>query len=120
VYPTPTVDGLYVVVDVTELKGKVPQFFTYKYRGKNISFFVINIDDNIRSFLDACVACYQHKQGSRYEDGVAVCRACNQRFPVYKLEKGIGNCYPIKIAGSMENGRYLIPRSSLELEADKF
>jgi hypothetical protein len=39
---------------------------------------------------------------------------------VYKLEKGIGNCYPIKIAGRMENGKYLIHRSSLEQEAGKF
>ncbi len=120
VYPAPSVAGLYVIVDVTKLKGEEPQFFTYQYREKKISFFVIKIDDNIQSFLDACVSCYQHKQGYRYEDKVVVCRACNQRFPVYKLEKGIGNCYPIKIAGRMENGRYLIPRSSLELEADKF
>jgi hypothetical protein len=62
-YPAPTVDRLYVVVDVTELKGEVPKFFTYKYRGKNICFFVIRIDDNIQSFLDACVTCYQHTRG---------------------------------------------------------
>lgn len=120
VYPAPSLAGSNVVVDVTELKGDIPQFFTYRYQGKNISFFVIKIDDDILSFLDACVTCYPHKQGYRYEEGVVVCRACNQRFPVYKLEKGIGNCYPIKIAGRMENGKYLIHRSSLEQEAGKF
>jgi uncharacterized membrane protein len=119
-HTVPSLDGSNVVVDVTALKQEVPQFFTYQYQGKNINFFVIKIDDNILSFLDACVTCYPHKQGYRYEDGVVVCRACNQRFPVYKLEKGIGNCYPIKIAGRMENGKYLIPRSSLEQEAGKF
>ena len=119
-HPAPSLAGSNVVVDVTTLKPDVPQFFTYQYEGKNISFFVIKIDDQILSFLDACVTCYPHKQGYRYEDGVVVCRACNQRFPVYKLEKGIGNCYPIKIAGRMENGKYLIPRSSLEQESGKF
>lgn len=112
--------GSNVVVDVTALKPEVPQFFTYQYQGKNIGFFVIKIDDHFLSFLDACVTCYPHKQGYRYEDGVVICRACNQRFPIYKLEKGIGNCYPIKIAGRMENGKYLIPRSSLEQESGKF
>jgi uncharacterized membrane protein len=119
-HTAPSLAGSDVVVDVTALKQEVPQFFTYQYQGKNISFFVIKIDDHILSFLDACVTCYPYKQGYRYEDGVVVCRACNQRFPVYKLEKGIGNCYPIKIAGRIENGKYLIPRSSLEQESGKF
>jgi uncharacterized membrane protein len=103
-----------VVVDVTALKLDVPQFFTYQYQGKKISFFVIKIDDTILSFLDACVTCYPHKQGYRYEDGVVVCRACNQRFSVFTLEKGIGGCYPIKIAGRMKDGKYLIPVATIE------
>jgi len=120
VYPPPVFSGNDAVVDVSTLKPDIPQFYTYQYNGKRISFFVIKLNNGVLSFLDACVTCYPHKQGYRYEDGVVVCRACNQRFPVYKLEKGIGNCFPIKIAGRMENGEYLIPRSSLEEEAGKF
>jgi uncharacterized membrane protein len=120
VYPAPSLAGSNVVVDVSALKPDVPQFFTYQYQGKNISFFVVKIDDNILSFLDACVTCYPHKQGYRYEDGVVVCRACNQRFSVYKLEKGIGNCYPIKIAGGMKDGKYLIPVATIEAGAKWF
>jgi uncharacterized membrane protein len=119
-YPSPQHDGSNVIVDAASLEWEVPRFFTYQYDNKNISFFVIKIDDRVLSFLDACITCYPHKRGYRYEEGVVVCRACNQRFPVYKLEKGIGNCYPIKIAGRMENGKYLIPLSSLEQEAGKF
>jgi uncharacterized membrane protein len=119
VYPVPSIAGSNVVVDVSALKPEVPQFFTYQYQGKNISFFFVKIDDNILSFFDACVTCYPHKQGYRYEDGV-VCRACNQRFPIYKLEKGIGNCYPIKIAGRVENGKYLIPVATIEAGAKWF
>ena len=120
VYPPPVFSGNDAAVDVSTLKADIPQFYTYQFHGKNISFFVLNFDNGVQAFLDACITCYPHKQGYRYEDGVVVCRACNQRFPVYKLEKGIGNCYPIKIAGRMEDGKYLIPRSSLEQEADKF
>lgn len=120
VYPPPVFSGNDAIVDVSTLKPEIPQFYTYQYNGKHISFFVLKLDNEVLSFLDACVTCYPHKQGYRYEDGVVVCRACNQRFPVHKLEKGIGNCYPIKIAGRMENGKYLIPRSSLEQESGKF
>jgi uncharacterized membrane protein len=120
VYPPPVFSGNDAIVDVSTLKQEIPQFYTYLYNGKHISFFVLKLDNEVLSFLDACVTCYPHKRGYRYEDGAVVCRACNQRFPVYKLEKGIGNCYPIKIAGRMEHGKYLIPRSSLEQEADKF
>jgi uncharacterized membrane protein len=120
VYPPPAFSGNDAIIDVSTLKPEIPQFFTYQYNGKHISFFVIKLNNEVLSFFDACVTCYPHKQGYRYEDGVVVCRACNQRFPVYKLDKGIGNCYPNKIAGRMENGKYLIPRSSLEKEAGKF
>ncbi len=42
------------------------------------------------------------------------------RFSLYKLEKGIGGCYPIKIEGKLEKEKYRIPLSALENAADKF
>ena len=42
------------------------------------------------------------------------CRYCNMKFPIYKLEKGLGSCYPIKIAGKTEQGKYLISLAALE------
>jgi len=42
------------------------------------------------------------------------------KFSLNKLEKGLGGCYPIKIEGRIENGKYLIPLASLEAEAGKF
>jgi uncharacterized membrane protein len=60
------------------------------------------------------------KRGYQEKDGYVVCRACDMRFSVYKLEKGIGGCYPIKIEGKTENGHYLIPVKTLEGKADKF
>ncbi len=120
VYPPPPLIGTNVVVDIAALRPEVPQFFTYRYQGKNISFFVLKLNERVLSFLDACASCYPHKKGYRYADGSVVCGACGMKFPVSKLEKGLGGCYPIRIEGREENGNYLIPLVAIEAEAGKF
>jgi uncharacterized membrane protein len=109
-----------VVIDTEGLQPAVPKFYTYHFQGKNISYFLIKIDNKVSSFFDACASCYTHKQGYRYEDGAVTCRYCNMKFPVSKLEKGLGGCYPIKIEGRLDKGNYLIPVATLEKMADKF
>jgi uncharacterized membrane protein len=120
VYPPPTLSGREAVFEASQLTPEIPQFYTYQYHGKSISFFVLRLNEKIDSFLDACASCYPHKLGYQYEDGSVVCRACGMRFSVYKLEKGLGGCYPIRIEGRTEKGKYLIPLASLEAEAGKF
>jgi uncharacterized membrane protein len=120
VYPAPSIAGRDAVISVAELKPDVPQFFTYRFQDKSISFFVINLDGRIVSFFDACASCYKHKQGYRWEDDVVTCRYCGMRFPIYKLEKGLGGCYPIKLEGKTFDGKYHIPLATLEAEAGKF
>jgi uncharacterized membrane protein len=117
VYPAPEVRGNEVVVDLSALEPAVPLFLTYKYNGKNISFFVISLDGNVLSFLDACATCYRHKQGYRYEEGFVTCRYCNMNFSLHKLEKGLGGCYPIKIEGAAVDREYRIPTAVLESKA---
>ncbi len=119
-YPLPPLSGTNVAIDIASLRPEVPQFFTYPYQGRNISFFVLRLNDQVLSFLDACASCYPHKKGYRYADGSVVCGACGMKFPVYKLGKGLGGCYPIRIEGRMENGNYLIPLVAIEAEAGKF
>ncbi|MEK6700361.1 MAG: Fe-S-containing protein [Nitrospirota bacterium] len=102
------------------LQLEVPQFYTYHSGGKNINFFIIKMNDKVLSFLDACASCYPKKLGYRYESGYVICRACNMSFSTHKLEKGLGGCYPIKIEGRTEKGKYLIPVSTLGKMADKF
>jgi len=53
-------------------------------------------------------------------DRTVVCRACDTRYSIYKLEKGIGGCYPIRIGGAQEGLSYRIARSTLEGHAGKF
>ena len=119
-YPSPPVSDRDAVIDVSTLKDEVPQFYTYQFQGKNISFFVLKLKDRTSSFFDACVSCYPHKLGYQYEKGGVVCRACNTRFSVYTLEKGLGSCYPLKLEGRVEGGKYRIALSAIEAEAGKF
>jgi len=119
-YPLLPVSGQDVVLDVSTLRREIPQFYTYQYQGKSVSFFILKLHDRTLSFLDACASCYMHKRGYRYGNGFVTCRACNMKFSVFKLEKGLGGCYPIRIEGRMENGQHRIPVKTLEAAADKF
>jgi uncharacterized membrane protein len=119
-YPAPARIGSDFVVEVASLQLETPSFFTYKYKGNNISFFVMRMKNGVQSYLDACASCYPHKRGYRYESGSVTCRFCNQYFSVNKLDKGLGGCYPIKIEGRTEKGKYLISLATLEAEAEKF
>jgi len=119
-YPSPVQIGSNIVIDMSSLELEVPKFYTYQLQNKKVNFFVIKKEDTPLSFLDACSSCYPHKQGYRCEDNAVICRYCNVRLPISKLEKGIGSCYPIKIEGKMENGKYMIAVDTLEKAADKF
>jgi len=119
-YPEPPRMGREIVIDVSRLPSEIPKFFAYHYSGKKINFFVVKSKDKVLSFLDACVRCYTEKRGYRYEGGYVICRACNMRYPVSEIEKGLGSCYPIKLAGHIQDGKYYIPLSLLEEQADKF
>lgn len=119
-YPQPPLSGADVSIPVASLQHELPQFYTHPVNGTNVSFFIIRLNDRIQSFLDACVTCYPKKRGYADRNGYVECRACDMSFSLYKLEKGLGGCYPIKIEGRIENGNYRIPISTLEKAADKF
>jgi uncharacterized membrane protein len=119
-YPSPVRIGSDIVIDTSSLELEVPKFYTFRFQEKKVNFFVIKMDDSLNSFLDACASCYSHKQGYRCENNAVICSYCNVRYPLSKLGKGIGNCYPIKIEGRMEKGKYLISVDTLEKAADKF
>jgi uncharacterized membrane protein len=119
-YPAPVQIGSDIVIDMSGLEREVPKFYTFRFQDKKINFFVIKMGDRPIAFLDACASCYPNKLGYRCEENAVICRYCNVRYPISKLEKGIGGCYPIKIEGRIENGKYLIPVNTLEKAWDKF
>ena len=119
-YPEPPRLGSDVAVDIGTLVPETPIFFTHHYQGKKINFFVLKVDEKVLSFLDACARCYPAKKGYRYDDGALFCRDCNVNYAITGIEKGVGSCVPIRIEGSLQGGKYLIPFSVLEGMADKF
>jgi hypothetical protein len=119
-YAAPPVEGENVVLQTASLPLEVPQFYSYRVKDKHVDFFVIRMQDRVLSFLDACLTCYPRKLGYEYKDGYVSCRACDTTYSIYKLEKGIGGCFPIRIEGRQEGGSYLIARSTLERNAAKF
>lgn len=120
IYPSPSLKGPDVTVDVRALRPETPAFFTYEYRGKHINFFVVKINNTTHAFLDACASCYPRKLGYSFERGYLRCRACNMEYTVAGIERGFGGCMPIRLKGSLKKGEYTIPVSMLEGMADKF
>ena len=119
-YAAPPIEGDAIAIQISSLPIEAPQFFSYRTKGKTVDFFVLRMQDRVLSFLDACLTCYPRKLGYAAKDGFVMCRSCDTAYSVYKLEKGIGGCYPIRIEGKLENGRYLIARSMLERHEGKF
>jgi uncharacterized membrane protein len=119
-YATPPIEGENVVIPAASLPLETPQFYSFRTKDKEVNFFVIRMKDEVLSFLDACLTCYPRKLGYEFKDGYVVCRACDTTYSVYKLKKGIGGCFPIRIEGRQEGGSYLIARSTLERHAGKF
>jgi uncharacterized membrane protein len=119
-YPAPAMTSDEIVVNTAEFTPEVPRFYTYRTRGRNVNFFVIEIDGRVLSFLDACVNCYPRKQGYRFGNGIVTCRACDTSYSVQNLEHGVGGCVPIRFEGKKENGRYIISRAGLDRHAGKF
>ena len=55
-YPTPQRTGANIIIETSSLELEVPKFFTYRFQGKYINFFVIKMPNTILSFLDACAS----------------------------------------------------------------
>lgn len=119
-YPAAPQVGENIVIDVASLPGEVPRFYTYRYQDRYISFFVLKLAAGVSSYLDACITCYPKKLGYRCDDGSVHCRACGMNYSIYKLDKGIGGCYPIRLNGRLEKGNYLISLDELRKHAGKF
>lgn len=102
-----------ISVDIRKLKEGLPEFYSAAVEGKKVDFFVIRDAGAVTSYFDACKECYFKKMGYRYEKGHVVCKACNIRFPLDRLDTGIGGCYPIRLPGLTNGDIYIISREDL-------
>ncbi|MBZ0155341.1 MAG: DUF2318 domain-containing protein [Alphaproteobacteria bacterium] len=119
-YSSAPVAGSEVIIDAASLIPDTPRFFTYRYQGKSVNFFVVRYGERVLSFLDACVTCYRSKQGYRFTEGSFVCRDCGKAYVLPEMETGFGGCFPIKVRGTLKDGRYRIPLASLEKASSVF
>jgi uncharacterized membrane protein len=91
-------------------------FFTYKWDGRNINFFVrTDGTGHLQAHFDACYSCFKYKLGYVREGEEVVCIACRIG---YRLEDVIwdyiGACAPINLKSRISDGRMTISRTSLE------
>jgi uncharacterized membrane protein len=119
-YPRAPFDGDRVAIATETLRHLAPEFYTAAVDGKSVNFFVMMKDGEVLSFFDACRECYSKKLGFLVDDGHIMCRACKVRYPIDQFMKGIGNCYPIKLEGSMNSGRYMITMDALRKGVELF
>jgi uncharacterized membrane protein len=103
-----------VIIDANRLRSESPLFFTYRYHGKNINFFVVKVHDEVLSFLDVCRSCYSSKRGYQVDDGHITCKTCDVRYSLSEVKTGVGSCLPMRIEGHLQDGEYHIPVSRLE------
>ena len=113
-YAEAPVSGNTVTIDLAALSLDEPVFYSYKHNEREIRFFIVRIDGSPVAFLDACETCYSKNLGYRWEDGRLVCRACNMSFTLKKIEKGIGGCTPVRLSGSLVDGKFTIQLKTLQ------
>ncbi len=115
-----TVDTYQVLKDnrfelnIKSLEHEIPEFFSIDLGEKKISFFVVKIGNSIESYLNACIKCYPHDMGYRYEASHVVCRYCNISYPIDSLKEGVGSCYPVPIEGKLQGDNYIIILNEFE------
>ena len=102
-----------MTIDALSLKPNVLRFFTYNNGNKNINFFVIKIDNDVISFLDACSSC-KSRLGYTFGNGQFTCKECGVEYSVSEIKNGIGTCHPISIPGKLMDGKYYIPVMELQ------
>ncbi|MDA8077831.1 MAG: Fe-S-containing protein [Nitrospiraceae bacterium] len=108
-YPEAPSDRASVRIPLGELKEGGPVFHTFYAEGrKGINYFVLKEGDAVSSYFDACARCYPRKLGYRRERGRVVCRTCDVGYERHDLKDGVGSCYPISLAGSVDGVVYVI------------
>ena len=95
-------------------KGEV-KFYSYETGRKDIVFIVARAESgDYKAAFDACETCFPYHQGYRFEGGRLVCGNCGTSFQLEDLDKGQGNCMPIKLPFTLEGGKVIIKQSDVE------
>jgi uncharacterized membrane protein len=107
-------DGI-IHIDARNIgKGEV-RFFRFHAGNKDVMFFAARSGSgDIKTAFDACITCFPHRMGYRQEGDCLVCIYCNTPFHLKELDKGKGNCVPIRIKHRLEGDSILIDQKEVE------
>ena len=91
-------------------------FFTYKWEGKNINFFVrTDGKGHLQTHFDACYSCFKYKLGYVWEENQVVCIACRIGYHLDDVVWDyVGACAPISFSSRISGGHLAIRRTLLE------
>ena len=106
-------DGSKCEIDIGALKEGQVAFYSLSIDGREISFFIVNINNDIQSYFNGCRECYAYKAGLAYEEGYMRCRQCNERWSLQSLTDGTGNCHPVPLKGTVKGNKYIITRDTI-------
>ncbi|MBF0553021.1 MAG: DUF2318 domain-containing protein [Nitrospirae bacterium] len=92
-----------ISIPLKEVNNGDVHFYTYKYNGTNINFFVrMDGKGNLRTHFDACFTCFKYKKGYMVEGTEIICRECKTKF-LLKEERWAnkGGCMPIDLGSEI-------------------
>ena len=115
-HPVVVATGDRVSIPLATINDSEVHFFTYKYGGKNINFFVrTDGTGNLQAHFDACYSCFKYKMGYVHEGNQVVCIACRIGYDLDEVVWDyIGACAPINLKSRIEGQYMVIKRSWLE------
>lgn len=91
-------------------------FFTYKYSGKNVNFFVrTDGDGQLHTHFDACYSCFKYKEGYVHEGTRVICIACRIGYDLKDaIWDYVGACAPITLKNHIMETDLVIRQRNLE------
>lgn len=115
-YDIVALDGDRLRIPLAQVNDGGVHFFTYKYQGKNINFFVrTDGQGRLRTHFDACYSCFKYKKGYVHEGTQVICIACRIGYdlqdPIWDY---VGACVPITLKSSMAGNWLVVKQSHLE------
>jgi uncharacterized membrane protein len=107
-------DGI-IGIPLKKLNDGDVHFYTYKYSGTNINFFVrMDGKGTLHAHFDACFTCFKYKKGYTVEGTDIVCRECKRKFAL-KEERWANQdgCIPIDIGSEIIKDTLVIKKEKI-------
>lgn len=120
-HPIVVPDGDRINIRLASVNNGGVHFFTYKYDGKNINFFIrTDGTGRLQAHFDACYSCFKYKLGYVREKNQVVCIACRIGYNLDDVVWDyVGACAPINLKSNID-GNYLVIRRPWLEKGERF